>query len=631
MRVTCRRIVPGLVAGVAVLLLAPAAGLAAGQVDLSPAAGAPGSTAVLRASGFPASKRVKVRATGLRPRSVKTSRRGGFTLRLTMPRRSGWVTITSRGGGRRVASRFYVTSRRGASQVAELAGAGGERVRLSPTTLYPGSTLRVQGTGFAHRRALRLSGFGRALRVRTDRTGAFTAALRLPAVLAAGPRTVSLIGAGLRLAAPMTVSARATSSGNGGKNPPEKPHEPPTEPPPAVVAPAATGAPAISGTATVGASLRASTGAWSGSSASYAYAWERCSATGTGCQPIAGATAASYTVTAADDGSTLRVVVTAANTAGSARAPSAVTALVRTPPTVTKSPSIPAKPQEGTSITLTPGTYGGTKPITVTSQWQRCGNVCTAIAGATGASYVVQAGDVGYRLVVVQTATNAAGTVQATSARSQPVTPKPADTSTGLIAHWTMDDTGSTMADSAGTHHGTLHNVTTGVTPAFSGTGSFGFNGVSSYVSVPQSDELSAVDRNVTLTIHMKAPTVSNTGEQDWDLMRSAGSYYDGDEYKMEYNPDGSVLCAFKGNGTPGYTEVKSAPLALGQWHTIKCIKTATGVQTVVDNVTTSKTVNIGTIVLTRGIIFGAHPGAAENGVSEFFKGQLDEASIAIG
>ena len=380
MRVTCRRIVPGLVAGVAVLLLAPATGLAAGQVDLSPAAGAPGSTAVLRASGFPASKRVKVRATGLRPRSVKTSRRGGFTLRLTMPRRSGWVTITSRGGGRRVASRFYVTSRRGASQVAELAGAGGERVRLSPTTLYPGSTLRVQGTGFAHRRTLRLAGFGRALRVRTSRTGAFTAALRLPAVLAAGPRTVSLIGAGLRLAAPMTVSARAMSQGGGEEDPPA---DPPggDPPPPAVVAPAATDPPAISGRATVGASLSASTGAWSGSSASYAYAWERCSAVGAGCQPIAGATAASYTVTAADDGSTLRVVVTAANTAGSASAPSAVTAVVRTPPTVTKSPSIPAKPQEGTSITLTPGTYGGTKPITVTSQWQRCADVCTADRG----------------------------------------------------------------------------------------------------------------------------------------------------------------------------------------------------------------------------------------------------------
>ena len=67
---------------------------------------------------------------------------------------------------------------------------------------------------------------------------------------------------------------------------------------------------------------------------------------------------------AADDGSTLRVVVTAQNTAGSASAPSAVTAVVRTAPTVTTSPSIPSKPQEAQTLTVTAGTYGGTSPIT---------------------------------------------------------------------------------------------------------------------------------------------------------------------------------------------------------------------------------------------------------------------------
>ena len=129
--------------------------------------------------------------------------------------------------------------------------------------------------------------------------------------------------------------------------------------------------------------------------------------------------------------------------------------------------------------------------------------------------------------------------------------------------------------------------------------------------------------------MHFKSPTVSNTGEQDWDLMRSAGGYYDGDEYKIEYNPDGSVLCAFK--GSTGYKEVFSAPLTLNQWHTVQCVKTATQVKTIVDGVTTTGSATIGTIVLTRGLIFGAHPSATETGASEFFRGQLDEASIAIG
>ena len=423
----------------------------------------------------------------------------------------------------------------------------------------------------------------------------------------------------------MTVSARAVAQGKKHKPPPPPPDNPPP-PPPVVVAPASTGAPTVSGTATVGSTLTADPGTWSGSPATSTYAWERCSGAGAACEPIAGATTRSYRLEAADDGSTLRVVVTAQNAAGSASAPSAVTAVVRTAPTVMNSPSIPSKPQEAQTLTVTAGTYGGTSPVTVTTEWQRCSDVCAPVG--SGSTYVVQPGDVGYRLVAMQTATNAAGSVQATSARSQPVTPKPADTSTGLIAHWAMDDTGSTMTDSvAGLHNGTLHNVTTGVTPAFSGTGAFGFNG-NGYAYVPQSDELSAVDRTVTLTVHFKSPTVSNTGEQDWDLMRSAGGYYDGDEYKIEYNPDGSVLCAFK--GSTGYKEVFSAPLTLNQWHSVQCVKTATQVKTIVDGVTTTGSATIGTIVLTKGLIFGAHPSAAETGASEFFRGQLDEASIAI-
>ena len=94
----------------------------------------------------------------------------------------------------------------------------------------------------------------------------------------------------------------------------------------------------------------------------------------------------------------------------------------------------------------------------------------------------------------MQTATNAAGTVQATSARSQPVTPKPADTSTGLIAHWTMDDTGSTMADSVAGPTTGRSTTSRRACAGLLGHGAFGFNG-NGYAYVPQSDELSAVDR----------------------------------------------------------------------------------------------------------------------------------------
>jgi hypothetical protein len=94
-------------------------------------------------------------------------------------------------------------------------------------------------------------------------------------------------------------------------------------------APLNTAPPAIAGTAAVGQPLSASTGTWTGSPTSFAYQWQRCDATGASCAAIAGATAATYTVDAADAGSTLRVAVTATNATGtSAPAVSAQTAVV---------------------------------------------------------------------------------------------------------------------------------------------------------------------------------------------------------------------------------------------------------------------------------------------------------------
>jgi concanavalin A-like lectin/glucanase superfamily protein len=95
--------------------------------------------------------------------------------------------------------------------------------------------------------------------------------------------------------------------------------------PPANVSP-----PTISGTPRDGQSLSAGPGSWSGTQPiTYAYQWQRCSTTGTSCTPISGATASTYVLTSADVGSTVRVVVTATNSAGSATAASDATAVVQ--------------------------------------------------------------------------------------------------------------------------------------------------------------------------------------------------------------------------------------------------------------------------------------------------------------
>ena len=93
-------------------------------------------------------------------------------------------------------------------------------------------------------------------------------------------------------------------------------------------APSSTGAPTVSGSSSVGQTLTATTGAWSGAPTAFAYQWRRCAANGTGCVDVSGAAAATYAVTAADTGSTLRVVVTASNASGPALAISAATDVV---------------------------------------------------------------------------------------------------------------------------------------------------------------------------------------------------------------------------------------------------------------------------------------------------------------
>ena len=60
----------------------------------------------------------------------------------------------------------------------------------------------------------------------------------------------------------------------------------------------------------------------------YTYAWERCNAAGDGCTTISGATGSSYTIQSIDVGSTIRAMVTATSSAGSATGTSDPTAPV---------------------------------------------------------------------------------------------------------------------------------------------------------------------------------------------------------------------------------------------------------------------------------------------------------------
>ena len=119
------------------------------------------------------------------------------------------------------------------------------------------------------------------------------------------------------------VVVKASSAGGAGSATSAQTQTVSAPPPPSNTAPAT-----ITGSPQVGNTLTSSTGSWSSSPTSFAYQWEDCDGSGSGCSAIAGATSNAYTLVSGDVSHTIRVVVTANNSGGSAASSSAPTAVV---------------------------------------------------------------------------------------------------------------------------------------------------------------------------------------------------------------------------------------------------------------------------------------------------------------
>ena len=174
-----------------------------------------------------------------------------------------------------------------------------------------------------------------------------------------------------------------------------------------------TAPPTISGTEREGSTLTATRGSWTNNPTSFAFRWQRCATDGGGCVDIAGGNENTYTLTRADVGRTVRVVVTASNPDGRDVAPSQATDVIgsRNAPRNTVRPSVTGDPTVGEELSVSTGTWTPT-PASYSYRWQRCdtdGTTCLNIPGATGRTYGVRTIDIGNRLRALVTARTAAG------------------------------------------------------------------------------------------------------------------------------------------------------------------------------------------------------------------------------
>jgi hypothetical protein len=233
--------------------------------------------------------------------------------------------------------------------------------------------------------------------------------------------------------------------------------------------PANTAAPSISGSTIQGQTLTGTHGSWSNSPTSFEYQWEDCNAAGADCSPSPSVDSGleSYPLTLADAGSTMRLRVWAGNAGGtSAAAVSATTKVVLPLPPVNSSlPSIAGDLTRGQTLTEIPGSWSN-DPTSRTYQWQDCdssGADCVPIPGATAATYLLSADDVGDTIEVEETVANAGGAGGTVSSQATAVvaalpganvTPTaPVDSLAPVISG--LLEVGQTLSASTGTWQGT--------------------------------------------------------------------------------------------------------------------------------------------------------------------------------
>ena len=219
---------------------------------------------------------------------------------------------------------------------------------------------------------------------------------------------------------------------------------------------AATGAPTITGTAQVGQTLTAVTTAIMDAEGlttpGYTYQWIRTAGPACTDTNISGATASTYTLVAADQGTTIKVTVSFTDDASNAETlTSAATAAVSAAANnlATGAPTITGTAQVGQ--TLTAGTTAimdadGLNNVSYTYQWIRVdGGTETNISGATASTHTLVAADQGTTIKVKVSFTDDASNAETLTSAATAVVTAAADTTPPTLISATVLGSGGAI------------------------------------------------------------------------------------------------------------------------------------------------------------------------------------------
>ena len=186
-----------------------------------------------------------------------------------------------------------------------------------------------------------------------------------------------------------------------------------------------------------------------------------------------------------------------------------------------------------------------------------------------------------------------------------------------------MDETSGQMLDLPGNNSGTPTGVLqTG--------GTYVFNGSTSHVSVPDADSLDPQDNDITLAARVLVGGAS-LDDDSYDVVRKGFFDTTGGYYKMEIRRTadptvGKLHCLFRGTGA-SVNKVANLDIVDGNWHTLRCVKTATSVVARVDGRSFTKAGSAGSIANESIVMVGAKKAKPFDDV---FDGSMASVSIAI-